>query len=145
MTKTHSSSLFDSYINRQQHMRVILQKLNSLLYSGFFLEYVHDCLGGLKIALVGLDRQSFCCKSRHISLVILRIDLASLCDNQSTKRPQLRPFVNVKLIKWEQLTSLWLPTNSPSNPIEASVVLVRPINKLAIMVGNSASYPIYSR
>ena len=72
-------------------MCVVLQKLNSLLFSDLFLEYVHDCLGGLEIALVGLDRQLFCCKSPHISLVILSIDLASLCDNQSTKIPQLRP------------------------------------------------------
>ena len=92
------------------------------------------------MALVGLDRQSPCWKSPHSSPVILAVDLASFCDNQSTRRPHLGPFGSVKFLNRR---------NPPlrgcsSTPMDVLVILTRPENKLSKMVGNSTSYPLKS-
>ena len=42
------------------------------------------------------DIQSDYYKSSHDSLLVLMFDLASFCDNQYTRRLQLRPFGSVK-------------------------------------------------
>ena len=59
---------------------------------------------------VVLDRQSTSCKLPHGSLAILTTDIASFCDNQSTRRlhDQLRPFGSVILIQKETLLSVRL-------------------------------------
>ena len=41
------------------------------------------------MAAAGLDRQLSGCKSPHGSLVILAVDLAGFCDNESTRRPSV--------------------------------------------------------
>ena len=69
------------------------------------------------MALVGLDRQSTCCKSPYGSLVILTIDMESFCDNQSTRsKLQFRPFGRVKFLKPEEPTTLWLSTTPIVHP-----------------------------
>ena len=78
------------------------------------------------------------------SLVILVVDLASFCDNQSTRRPQLGPFGSVKFLNRRNPPLRGWPTTPHPPPIDVLVVLTRPENKLSKVAGNSTSYPLKS-
>ena len=70
-----------------------------------------------------------------------------ICNNRSTRKPQLMSFSSIKFLKPDEPATSWLP-NTPHSPpiyIEALVVSTGPWNKLLTMAGNSASYAIYSR
>ena len=49
------------------------------------------------------------------------VDFTSFCGNQSTRRPHLRPFGRVEILKIEEPITLWLPII----PVEALVVLTK--------------------
>ena len=78
------------------------------------------------MALVEFDSQPAVNHHAHDSLVILTVDLTSLCNTQSTRRYQLRPFDSVKFLKPEESATLWLPHPPPFTPIEVLLVLTKP-------------------
>ena len=77
-------------------------------YSGLFLQPVWH-LQVLGCSLNGFGGIWQTVKSPHDSLVILTTDMALFCDNQSTRRLQMKPFGSVKFLKPEVLATLWLP------------------------------------
>ena len=77
-------------------------------YSGLFLQPVWH-LQVLGCSLNGFGGIWQTVKSPHDSLVILTTDMALFCDNQSTRRLQMKPFGSVKFLKQEEPATLWLP------------------------------------
>ena len=91
------------------------------------------------MALVGPDRQSASWKSLHGSPVILGVNLATICDNQSTRKSQLRPFGSVKFLKLEKPATSWFPITPTLYPYRSSSGIGKAKKKLSKMVGNSTT------
>ena len=71
------------------------------------LSDAHECLGGLQMALVCLEKQSSGWKSLHNWFMRLAIDLATFCDNYGLNWDHLA----VCSVVWiENSTTLWFPT-----------------------------------
>ena len=114
----------------QQYMYLILLKVDQSAFtqtSFSSLPDVHECSGGLHMALSSLDKETAGCNSPHEWLMSLAMGLASLCDMWRWKWHQWMPFgcFSEDVAFAHHFVAPCLPP--PSHTIGVLVVLATPV------------------